>query len=716
MSPMQPSASVQSSTRPVQPVAAVEAPQPAEGRFVTYPDSPFQLYQPYPPAGDQPTAIEQLVEGIENGESFQTLLGVTGSGKTFTMANVIARMGRPAIVFAPNKTLAAQLYSEFREFFPKNAVEYFVSYYDYYQPEAYVPQRDLFIEKDSAINEHIEQMRLSATKSVLERRDTIIVATVSAIYGIGAPEDYLQMRMILKVGGKQGQRDAIAQLVRMQYQRNDTDFARGSFRVRGDTIDVFPAEHSELAVRMELFDDEVESISLFDPLTGRVQQKVPRFVIYPSSHYVTPREKTLAAVDSIKQELADRLKFFVDEGKLVEAQRIEQRTRFDLEMLSEVGHCKGIENYTRHLSGARPGDPPATLTDYLPRDALMFLDESHQMIGQLNAMYNGDRARKTTLVEYGFRLPSALDNRPLKFAEFEQRMRQVVFVSATPADYEKTHAGQVVEQVVRPTGLVDPEVEVRPATNQVDDVLQEIHERAKLRERVLITTLTKRMAEQLTEYLTDNGVKVRYLHSDVDTVERVEIIRDLRLGAFDVLVGINLLREGLDIPEVSLVAILDADKEGFLRAERSLIQTIGRAARNVNGKAILYADRITESMKKAMGETERRRARQVAFNAEHGITPRGIVKEVRDLIDGVYSDKSGRDAERLGTGTGSGAVDELVMSEKDLAREIKRLEKQMLEHARNLEFEQAARVRDQLALLKTRVFGAAGHDAGSAAA
>ena len=650
-------------------IAAAET--PTTGQFVTFPDSPFQLFQPYPPAGDQPTAIDALVEGVENGESFQTLLGVTGSGKTFTMANVIARLGRPAIVFAPNKTLAAQLYSEFREFFPRNAVEYFVSYYDYYQPEAYVPQRDLFIEKDSAINEHIEQMRLSATKSVLERRDVVIVATVSAIYGIGAPDDYLQMRMILKVGGKQGQRDAIAQLVRMQYQRNDMDFARGTFRVRGDTIDVFPAEHSELAVRMELFDDEVESISLFDPLTGRIQQKVPRFVIYPSSHYVTPREKTLAAVESIKLELAERLKFFVAEGKLVEAQRLEQRTRFDLEMLSELGHCKGIENYTRHLSGAAPGDPPATLTDYLPRDAIMFLDESHQMIGQLNAMYNGDKARKTTLVEYGFRLPSALDNRPLKFAEFEQRMRQVVFVSATPADYEKTHAGQVVEQVVRPTGLVDPEVEVRPATHQVDDVLQEIRLRTEKHERVLITTLTKRMAEQLTEYLTDNGVKVRYLHSDVDTVERVEIIRDLRLGAFDVLVGINLLREGLDIPEVSLVAILDADKEGFLRAERSLIQTIGRAARNVNGKAILYADRITESMKKAMGETERRRARQIAFNTEHGITPRGIVKQVRDLIDGVYSEKSGRDAERLASDRANVAAQD--MSEKDLAKEIKRL-------------------------------------------
>ena len=678
-----------------------------EGRFVTFPDSPFQLWQPYPPAGDQPTAIAQLVEGVRDGEVFQTLLGVTGSGKTFTMANVIARLGRPAIVFAPNKTLAAQLYSEFREFFPKNAVEYFVSYYDYYQPEAYVPQRDLFIEKDSAINDHIEQMRLSATKSVLERRDVVIVATVSAIYGIGAPDDYLQMRMILKVGGKQGQREAIAQLVRMQYQRSEMDFSRGTFRVRGDTIDVFPSEHSELAVRFELFDDEIESIALFDPLTGRIQQKVPRFVIYPSSHYVTPREKTLAAVETIKQELNERLKFFTAEGKLVEAQRLEQRTRFDLEMLTELGHCKGIENYTRHLSGARPGDPPPTLTDYLPRDAIMFLDESHQMIGQLNAMYNGDRARKTTLVEYGFRLPSALDNRPLKFAEFEQRMRQVIFVSATPADYEKEHAGQVVEQVVRPTGLLDPEVQVRPATHQVDDVLQEIRQRVQQGERVLITTLTKRMAEQLTEYLNENGVKVRYLHSDVDTVERVEIIRDLRLGAFDVLVGINLLREGLDIPEVSLVAILDADKEGFLRAERSLIQTIGRAARNAHGTAILYADHVTESMKKAIGETRRRRDKQMAYNQAHGITPRGIVKKVRDLIDGVYSEKSDRQAQQARERAAARREVE-EMSEKDLAREIKRLEKQMLEHARNLEFEQAAQARDQLSLLKTRVLGAAG--------
>ncbi len=683
-----------------------------EGQFVQYPGSPFELFQPYPPAGDQPAAIDGLVEGIDDGEAFQTLLGVTGSGKTFTMANVIARTGRPAIVFAPNKTLAAQLYSEFREFFPKNAVEYFVSYYDYYQPEAYVPQRDLFIEKDSAINEHIEQMRLSATKSVLERRDTIVVATVSAIYGIGSPESYTKMRFILRVGDEINQRDTIAQLVRMQYKRNDMDFSRGSFRVRGDTIDVFPSEHSELAVRIELFDDEVESIQLFDPLTGRVRQKVPRFTIYPSSHYVTPRDQVLAAVETIKEELALRLKQLVSEGKLVEAQRLEQRTRFDLEMLSEVGHCKGIENYSRHLSGAKPGDPPPTMTDYMPKDALLFLDESHQMIGQLNAMYNGDKARKTTLVEYGFRLPSALDNRPLKFVEFEQRMRQVVFVSATPADYEKQHAGKVVEQVVRPTGLVDPEVEVRPATHQVDDVLQEIHARVKVNERVLITTLTKRMAEQLTEYLTDNGVKVRYLHSDVETVERVEIIRDLRLGAFDVLVGINLLREGLDIPEVSLVAILDADKEGFLRAERSLIQTIGRAARNMHGKAILYADRITNSMQRAMDETARRRVKQMAFNEAHGIVPKSIVKQVRDLIDGVYSTKASEEFERAEkVALQKAQVEE--MSERDISKEIKRLEKEMMEAARNLEFEAAARARDQLTMLKQRAFGGVSPEAGN---
>ena len=684
----------------------VEVTAPAlSGTFVTFPDSPFELYQPYPPAGDQPEAIDKLVEGVNDGEVFQTLLGVTGSGKTFTMANVIARLGRPAIVFAPNKTLAAQLYSEFREFFPKNAVEYFVSYYDYYQPEAYVPQRDLFIEKDSAINEHIEQMRLSCTKSVLERRDVVIVATVSAIYGIGQPEAYHKMIMTLRAGDKLGQRDMIIQLVRMQYQRNDMDFSRGTFRVRGDTIDIFPAEHSEMAIRVELFDDEIESLQLFDPLTGRIRQKIPRFTVYPSSHYVTPREQVLMAVETIKIELADRLKEFVSQGKLVEAQRLEQRTRFDLEMLSEVGHCKGIENYSRHLSGSAPGEPPATLTDYLPKDAVMFLDESHVLIG----LYNGDRSRKTTLVEYGFRLPSALDNRPLKFEEFETKMRQAIFVSATPAQWEKDHAGQVVEQLVRPTGLVDPEVEVRPATSQVDDVLQEIRIRVDKNERVLITTLTKRMAEQLTDYLGDNGVKVRYLHSDVDTVERVEILRDLRLGTFDVLVGINLLREGLDIPEVSLVAILDADKEGFLRSERSLIQTIGRAARNLEGRAILYADKITDSMARAMGETERRRHKQIAHNLERGITPRAIVKKVRDLIDGVYSEKAGKEAERLERDAMQRAQVE-DMSEKDVAREIKRLEKLMMEHARNLEFEKAARVRDQLGILKAQAFGAPGLD------
>ncbi|MEN5421671.1 excinuclease ABC subunit UvrB [Comamonas aquatica] len=676
-----------------------------EGTFAHFDGSPFELFQPYPPAGDQPSAIAKLVEGVQDGEAFQTLLGVTGSGKTFTMANVIARLGRPAIIFAPNKTLAAQLYSEFREFFPKNAVEYFVSYYDYYQPEAYVPQRDLFIEKDSAINEHIEQMRLSCTKSLMERRDVVIVVTVSAIYGIGEPESYHQMIMTVRTGDRMNQRDVIAQLIRMQYQRNDQDFSRGTFRVRGDTIDVFPAENSELALRIELFDDEVDSLQLFDPLTGRIRQSIPRFTVYPSSHYVTPRDKVLAAVETIKEELRQRSKQLVDMGKLVEAQRLEQRTRFDLEMLSEVGHCKGIENYTRHLSGAAPGEPPSTLTDYLPGDALMFLDESHQMIGQLNAMYNGDKQRKTTLVEYGFRLPSALDNRPLKFEEFEQRMRQVIFVSATPADYEKTHAGQVVDQVVRPTGLVDPEIEVRPATHQVDDVLQEIRLREQRGERVLITTLTKRMAEQLTDYLTENGVRVRYLHSDIDTVERVEIIRDLRLGVFDVLVGINLLREGLDIPEVSLVAILDADKEGFLRAERSLIQTIGRAARNLHGKAILYADRITDSMRKAIGETERRRAKQIAYNEAHGIQPHAIVKRVKDLIDGVYSEKSGRAADDQARAQVRHEA-EAVMSEADLAKAIKKLEKDMLAHAKNLEFEAAARLRDQLAVLKQKLFGA----------
>ena len=673
-------------------------------QLVTFPNSPYRLFQPFAPAGDQPQAIEQLVEGINDGLSYQTLLGVTGSGKTFTMANVIARCGRPALVLAPNKTLAAQLYSEFREFFPDNAVEYFVSYYDYYQPEAYVPQRDLFIEKDSSINEHIEQMRLSATKSLLERRDTVIVGTVSAIYGIGNPGDYHRMILILRVRDKLPQRELITRLTQMQYERNEVEFGRGHFRVRGDIVDIFPAEHAELAVRVELFDDEIESIQLFDPLTGKVRQKIPRFTVYPGSHYVTPRSTVLRAIDTVKAELVERIEFFQRENKLVEAQRIEQRTRFDLEMMQELGFCKGIENYSRHISGAKPGDPPPTLIDYLPPDALIFLDESHVLIGQLNGMYRGDRARKENLVDYGFRLPSALDNRPLKFAEFESKMRQGVFVSATPAAYENEHAGQVVEQLVRPTGLVDPQVVVRPASNQVDDVLGEIRLRAERNERVLVTTLTKRMAEQLTEYLADHGVKVRYLHSDVENIERAEIIRDLRLGVFDVLVGINLLREGLDLPEVSLVAILDADKEGFLRAERSLIQTIGRAARNLNGMAILYADVMTESMRRAIGETERRRARQMEFNQANGIVPRGVTKMVRELIDGVYDPQAAR--AELKAAQEKARYGEL--DEREIAREIKRLEKAMQDHARNLEFEEAARVRDQLAVLKEQVFGASG--------
>ncbi len=668
---------------------------------IQFEGSPFELALPFEPAGDQPEAIARLVQGVNDGLSFQTLLGVTGSGKTFTMANTIARLGRPALILAPNKTLAAQLYSEMREFFPRNAVEYFVSYYDYYQPEAYVPQRDLFIEKDSAINEHIEQMRLSATKSLLERRDTVIVASVSCIYGIGNPSDYHQMVMLVRQGDKVGQRDLIAQLVRMQYQRNDIEFSRGSFRVRGDTIDIFPAEHAELALRIELFDDEVESLQLFDPLTGRVRQSIPRFAVYPSSHYVTPREVVLRAIETIKEELIERSKFFVAEQKLVEAQRIEQRTRFDLEMLGELGFCKGIENYTRHLSGAKPGEPPPTLVDYLPKDALIFIDESHVTVGQLGGMYRGDRSRKQTLVDYGFRLPSALDNRPLKFEEFEPKMRQAIFVSATPSAYElEKSGGAVVEQVVRPTGLVDPAVEVRPAESQVDDLLGEIKVCVARNERVLVTTLTKRMAEDLTDYLSDNGIKVRYLHSDIDTVERVEILRDLRLGTFDVLVGINLLREGLDIPEVSLVAILDADKEGFLRSERSLIQTIGRAARHLSGRAILYADRMTDSMRRAISETERRRAKQIAFNEERGITPRGVMKRIRELIDGVVDPRS----DVVGLDTADAAVGS-ERSAKDTAKELARLEKAMLEHARNLEFEKAAQLRDQLARLKEEVFG-----------
>jgi excinuclease ABC subunit B len=654
----------------------------------------------FQPAGDQPQAIDKLTEGIRDGLAFQTLLGVTGSGKTYTMANIIARLGVPALVLAPNKTLAAQLYSEMREFFPENAVEYFVSYYDYYQPEAYVPSRDLFIEKDSSINEHIEQMRLSATKALMERRDTIIVGTVSCIYGIGNPSDYHAMILHLREGEKLSQRAAIERLAELQYERNEIDFKRGAFRVRGDVIDVFPAENSETAIRVTLFDDEIESLALFDPLTGQIIQRVARFTVYPSSHYVTPRATTLRAIDAIKLELVDTVAAFQTQHKLVEAQRIEQRTRFDLEMLVEMGFCKGIENYSRHLSGRKAGDPPPTLIDYLPRDALIFVDESHVTIPQLGGMYRGDRARKENLVNYGFRMPSALDNRPLRFDEFEALMRRAVFVSATPSEYERTHQGQVVEQLVRPTGLVDPEVIVRPASTQVDDLLSEIKLRVKVEERVLVTTLTKRMAEDLTEYLGEHGVKVRYLHSDIETVERAEIIRDLRLGEFDVLVGINLLREGLDLPEVSLVAILDADKEGFLRSERSLIQTIGRAARHLNGSAILYADRITDSMRRAMDETARRRAKQVAYNTEHGITPRGVIKKVRDLIDGVYDAKGAREERRAAQAE---AVYE-AMGEKELTREVKRLEKEMLEAARNLEFERAAQLRDELKKLKERLF------------
>jgi len=681
--------------------SATTAPVPrAEPVPLTFADSPYRLHQAFEPAGDQPEAIEKLVAGVRDGIAFQTLLGVTGSGKTYTMAHVIARLGCPALIMAPNKTLAAQLYSEMREFFPENAVEYFVSYYDYYQPEAYVPSRDLYIEKDSSINEHIEQMRLSATKALLERRDAVIVCTVSAIYGIGDPVDYHSMILHLRENEKLAQREALKRLAEMQYERNEFEFRRGVFRVRGDVIDVFPAENSENAIRVTLFDDEVESIHLFDPLTGHLLQRVPRYTVYPSSHYVTPRASTLRAIEAIKEELRERIEWFQQQGKLVEAQRIEQRTRFDLEMLAELGFCKGIENYSRHLSGRAPGEPPPTLIDYLPPDALMIIDESHVTIPQLGGMYRGDRSRKENLVEYGFRLPSALDNRPLRFDEFEKLMRRTVFVSATPADYEATHQSQVVEQVVRPTGLVDPRLEVRPAATQVDDLLSEINDRVKTQERVLVTTLTKRMAEDLTEYLAEHGVKVRYLHSDIDTVERVEIIRDLRLGQFDVLVGINLLREGLDIPEVSLVAILDADKEGFLRSERSLIQTIGRAARHINGTAILYADVMTESMRRAIDETDRRRRKQTAYNAAHGITPIGVTKRVKDIIEGVYD----HDAARSQLKAAQNQARYEAMSEKDLTREVKRLEKEMLEAARNLEFERAAELRDRLKQLKERLF------------
>ena len=674
--------------------------------FVTFEGSLFRLHQPFLPAGDQPGAISALIEGLDDGLSFQTLLGVTGSGKTFTMANVIARTGRPALVLAPNKTLAAQLYSEFREFFPDNAVEYFVSYYDYYQPEAYVPARDLFIEKDSAINEHIEQMRLSATKSLLERRDVVIVATVSCIYGIGDRDEYHKMILTMRVGDRIGQREVIKRLVEMQYERNEIDFHRGTFRVRGDVIDVFPAEHAEHAIRISLFDDEVDGLQLFDPLTGHLQTKLTRFTVFPSSHYVTPRATVLRAVEAIKEELRKRVGYFNAEGRLVEAQRIEQRTRFDIEMLEQLGFCKGIENYSRYLSGRQAGEPPPTLIDYLPVDALMFIDESHVSIPQVGAMYKGDRSRKENLVNYGFRLPSALDNRPLKFEEYEALLRQSIFVSATPSDYESVHQGQVVEQLVRPTGLVDPVVIVRPAATQVDDLLSEIRLRIALEERVLITTLTKRMSEELTDYLSENGVRVRYLHSDIDTVERVEIIRDLRLGEFEVLVGINLLREGLDFPEVSLVAILDADKEGFLRSERSLIQTIGRAARHLRGTAILYADRLTDSMRRAISETERRRNKQIAYNEMHGITPKGVTKRIKDIIDGVYD--SGTAHRELKVAQEQASY--MAMNEKQLTRELKRLEKEMADHAKNLEFEKAATSRDELFRIKERLFGMATHD------
>ena len=665
----------------------------------------FTLDAPFQPAGDQPSAIESIIDNLNSGLSYQTLLGVTGSGKTFTMASVIAKLGRPAIILAPNKTLAAQLYSEMRDFFPKNAVEYFVSYYDYYQPEAYLPQRDLFIEKDSAINEHIEQMRLSATKSLMERRDAIIVASVSCIYGIGNPSSYHAMILAVRMGDRLSQREVISRLVLMQYKRNDVEFARGCFRVRGDTLDVFPAENSEIAIRIELFDDLIESIKAFDPLTGKIIQNLNRAVVYPSSHYVTPREKVLKAIETIKEELKDRVADFLSTGKLLEAQRIEQRTRFDLEMLYELGFCKGIENYSRHFSGAKAGQPPPTLMDYLPDDALVFIDESHVTVSQIGGMYKGDRARKENLVEYGFRLPSALDNRPLRYDEFEPKMRQAVFVSATPSDYEFEKSGKAItEQVVRPTGVLDPVILVRPASSQVDDLLYEIKQRVKNRSRVLVTTLTKKMAEDLSDYFSEQGIKVRYLHSDIDTVERVEIIRDLRLGVFDVLIGINLLREGLDIPEVSLVAILDADKEGFLRSQRSLIQTIGRAARNIDGIAILYADKETRSMKLAIQETKRRREKQEIFNLNNGVIPKMISKNVKELIDGNMPTQTNH-KEELVDDLNEPSVS-VKLDQKSISKELVRLEKRMLEHARNLEFEKAAKTRDELNKFKEKIFQA----------
>ena len=665
----------------------------------------FKVHANYKPAGDQPAAIEALVEGLNDGLSHQTLLGVTGSGKTFTIANVVEAVQRPTLVMAHNKTLAAQLYGEFKEFFPDNAVEYFVSYYDYYQPEAYVPSSDTFIEKDSSVNEHIEQMRLSATKALLERPDTIIVATVSAIYGLGDPGSYLQMVLHLDRGERMDQRAILRRLAELQYTRNDTEFYRANYRVRGEVIDVFPAESEREAVRIELFDDEIENLSLFDPLTGEILQRIPRFTIYPKSHYVTPRENILAAIENIKTELRSRLQFYLDEGKLLEHQRLSERTRFDLEMMQELGYCTGIENYSRYLSGRAPGEPPPTLFEYLPKNALVVIDESHATVPQIGAMYKGDRSRKETLVQYGFRLPSALDNRPLRFEEWEALCPQTIFVSATPSHYEAAHAQQVVEQIARPTGLVDPDLEVRPATTQVDDLLSQIHARVAKEERVLVTTLTKRMAEDLTDYLLEQGVKVRYLHSDIDTVERVEIIRDLRLGEFDVLVGINLLREGLDMPEVSLVAILDADKEGFLRSERSLIQTIGRAARNLNGKAILYADRITDSMRRAMDETERRRTKQIEFNKAHGITPKGIRKSVEDIMEGARAPGGKRGSQRkVAEPLPKYAVAPEHMEPKQAAALLKELEQKMFQHAKNLEFEQAARLRDEIQRLKNDVF------------
>ncbi|WP_144952946.1 excinuclease ABC subunit UvrB [Pseudomonas oryzihabitans] len=665
--------------------------------------SAFQLSTRYTPAGDQPEAIRQMVEGLEAGLSHQTLLGVTGSGKTFSIANVIAQVQRPTMVLAPNKTLAAQLYGEFKAFFPNNSVEYFVSYYDYYQPEAYVPSSDTFIEKDSSINDHIEQMRLSATKALLERKDAIIVASVSSIYGLGSPEAYLKMVLHLDRGDRIDQRTILRRLAELQYSRNDMEFARATFRVRGDVIDIFPAESDLEAVRVELFDDEVESLSAFDPLTGEVIRKLPRFTFYPKTHYATPRETLLGAIENIKLELADRLEWLRGQNRLLEAQRLEQRTRFDLEMILELGYCNGIENYSRYLSGRGPGEPPPTLYDYLPSNALLVIDESHVTVPQIGAMFKGDRSRKETLVEYGFRLPSALDNRPLKFEEWEAGAPQTIFVSATPGPYEEEHAGRVVEQVVRPTGLVDPVIEIRPATTQVDDLLSEIRLRVAQEERVLCTTLTKRMAEDLTDYLADHDVRVRYLHSDIDTVERVEIIRDLRLGTFDVLVGINLLREGLDMPEVSLVAVLDADKEGFLRSERSLIQTIGRAARNLNGKAILYADSITGSMQRAIDETERRRNKQLAFNEEHGIVPQGIKKDIRDIMEGAAAPgaKGKRRVAKAAEDKGEYAAE--LRSPSEIGKRIRQLEEKMLQLARDLQFESAAQLRDEIQTLRERL-------------